>query len=178
MDIAGFSYAIIKARRPEEWRFFGEQVVGMSAHDVPGGLALRMDERAGRLFIEQGAEDRYFASGWEIRSEPAFEAALARLQAAGTPFHKATTAEIAIRHVFDMVWFLDPSGNRHELALGYATSFDRFQSPVGVPAFVTGDLGLGHLVLPAPDIHATRAFLCEVMEIGRASCRERVSSPV
>lgn len=168
MDIAGFSYAIIKACRPEEWRFFAEQVVGMSAHDVPGGLALRMDERAGRVFIEEGGEDRYFASGWEIRSEAAFAAAVELLQFAGVTVHKATRAEIVLRHVFDMIWFLDPSGNRHELALGYATSFERFHSPVGVPGFVTGDLGLGHLVLPAPKIAATRTFLTDVMGFGLA----------
>lgn len=168
MDIAGFSYAIIKARHPKAWRRFGEDVIGMSAHDIPGGLALRMDERAGRLFIEGGSEDRYFASGWEIRSESAFSAALAKLNARGIVFHKATPAELALRHVFDMVWFLDPSGNRHELALGYATSFERFQSPVGVPNFITGDLGLGHLVLPAPKIQETRAFMCDVLGFGLA----------
>lgn len=168
MDIAGFSYAIIKARNPDAWRAFGEQVAGMSAHDVAGGLALRMDERAGRLFIEQSGDDRYFASGWEIRSEAEFEAAIRKLRAAGVECHKATPAERALRHVFDMVWFRDPSGNRHELALGYATSFERFQSPAGVSHFITGDLGLGHLVLPAPQIAETRAFLSDVMGFGLA----------
>lgn len=166
MDIAGLAYVVIRATYPNAWQRFGEDVVGMSAHRVPGGLALRMDDRAGRFFIEEGAADGYFASGWEMRSTAAFEAAVAHLDAAGIAYVASTPAERALRHVFDMVWFCDPSGNRHELALGFVSHFDRFQSPVGVPAFVTGDLGLGHMVLPAPDIDATRRFLEQVLGFG------------
>ncbi len=168
MDIAGYAYAVIRSRQPADWRRFAEDVAGFSAHDVPGGLALRIDERSGRLFIEQGDEDLYFASGWEVRSERAFDEALTTLGAHGVQYYRATPAERALRHVFDMVWFRDPSGNRHELALGFVASFERFCSPAGVPAFVTGDLGLGHHVLPAPNIAETRKFLTEVLGFGVA----------
>ncbi len=166
MDIAGLAYVVIRATCPDAWRRFGEDVVGMAAQDVPGGLALRLDDRAGRFFIEQGSADGYFASGWEVRTKDAFADALAQLDAAGVPYVGSTPAERALRHVFDMVWFRDPSGNRHELALGFVSSFDRFQSPAGVPAFVTGDLGLGHMVLPAPEIETTRQFLEEILGFG------------
>jgi 3,4-dihydroxy-9,10-secoandrosta-1,3,5(10)-triene-9,17-dione 4,5-dioxygenase len=166
MDIAGLAYVVIRATCPDQWRRFGEDVVGMSAQDVLGGLALRLDDRAGRFFIEEGANDCYFASGWEVRSPKAFSDALAQLDATGISYVASTPAERALRHVFDMVWFRDPSGNRHELALGFVSSFDRFQSPAGVPAFVTGDLGLGHMVLPAPEIETTRQFLEEILGFG------------
>ncbi|MFM7028286.1 MAG: VOC family protein [Chakrabartia sp.] len=166
MNIAGLAYVVIRATRPEAWRRFGEDVVGMQAQDVPGGLALRLDDRAGRFFIEQGSEDIYFASGWEVRTEADFAAALMQLDAAGLAYSAATPQECALRHVFDMVWFRDPSGNRHELALGFVSNFDRFRSPAGVPGFVTGDLGLGHMVLPAPEIEATRRFLENMMGFG------------
>lgn len=166
MAIPALAYVVIKSRQIEAWRRFGEEVVGMSAHHVPGGLALRLDDRAGRFFIEPADEDGYFASGWEVANVKDFEAAVARLDAFGAAYTVGTPAECALRHVFDMVWFLDPSGNRHELALGFVSSFDRFQSPVGVPAFVTGALGLGHMVLPASNIEETRAFLEDILEFG------------
>lgn len=166
MDIAALGYVVVQARDPEQWRHFGQDVLGMAAHDLPGGLGLKMDERAGRVFIAPGAADCYFASGWELRSEAAFKAACDQLKSSGIGFHAGTAAEIALRHVFDMVWLLDPSGNRHELAWGYQTDFARFVSPAGVPRFVTGELGLGHMVLPAPRIAATRTFLMEVLGFG------------
>jgi 3,4-dihydroxy-9,10-secoandrosta-1,3,5(10)-triene-9,17-dione 4,5-dioxygenase len=125
-----------------------------------------MDERAGRLFIEQGTEDRYFASGWEVRSEADFAAAIAELERKGVSYTRATGNQLALRHVFEMVWFLDPAGNRHELALGFVTGFERFHSPAGVPGFITGELGYGHMVLPAPNIAETRAFMMDVMGFG------------
>jgi len=165
MEVASLSYVVVSATSTAAWRAFAQDILGMSAHDAPGGLALRMDERAGRVFVMPGATDGYFASGWELRSAAEFEAAKADLTRHGVTFHPATPAERALRHVFDMVWFTDPSGNRHELAYGYVTDFARFVSPHGVD-FVTGDLGLGHMVLPAPQIDATRDFLMDVLGFG------------
>ncbi|MBF4212361.1 biphenyl 2,3-dioxygenase, partial [Pseudomonas donghuensis] len=58
---------------------------------------------------------------------------------------------------------LDPSGNRHELSWGHRSDCLPFVSPQGVPGFVTGDMGLGHTVLPAPDFDATLAFVKNVL---------------
>lgn len=168
MEIAALAYSVISSVMPAQWERFGEDVAGFSAHHVPGGLALKMDDRAGRLFIRQDAQDRYFASGWEIRTEKQFASAQDELAAHGVACHRSTPEERALRHVVDMVWFLDPSGNRHELALGYTSRFDRFVSPVGVPSFVTGDMGFGHVVLPAPNFAETRDFMVNVLGFGMA----------
>ena len=143
------------------------EVVKLSAV-VPQGpvIALRMDERVGRIFIEQGETDRYFASGWEVRTRRDFAAALVELAAKGIVVTPSTEAERALRHVVDMVWFADPAGNRHELAYGFVSSFARFVSPQAVPSFVTSDLGYGHVVLPAPQIDECRDFLIDVLGLG------------
>ena len=118
MDIAALGYSVITATDLASWARFGEDIAGFAARKAAGGLALRMDERAGRMFIEPGATDRYFASGWELRTRRQFDAALEELTAKRVAFHASTPAERALRHVVDMVWFLDPAGNRHELAFG------------------------------------------------------------
>lgn len=168
MEITALSYVVVKSVDLKVWTRFAESVIGMRADRLDAGLALRMDERAGRIFVESAETDLYFASGWEVRSEAEFARALCELDAAGVAYHRASASEISFRHVFDMVWFLDPSGNRHEIAYGYVTSFERFTSPVGVPRFVTGPLGLGHTVLPAPNIAQTRAFFIDVLGFGLA----------
>ena len=166
MEIATLAYSVIASTQPQAWVRFAEDVAGFSAHEVPGGIALRMDERAGRLFVEQSDRDGYFASGWELRTAAQFAAGLAELKAKGVAFTRATPAELALRHVVDMVWFLDPSGNRHEVCYGYVSDFARFVSPCAVPAFVTGELGYGHMVLPAPKIAETREFLMDLLGFG------------
>ena len=165
MEIAALAYSVVTATDPAEWVRFGEEIAGFSAHTLPGGIALRLDERAGRIFVEQGP-DRYFASGWELRTRRAFEAALAELTGRGVAFTRGTEAERSLRHVVDMVWFFDPAGNRHELAYGFVSSFARFVSPRAVPTFVTGDLGYGHVVLPAPQIDTVRDFMIDVLGFG------------
>lgn len=166
MKIAALSYVVIKACDLQAWHSFSTDVLGMSVSATDAGLALKMDERAGRVFVESGSDDCYFASGWELRSEAEFRAACEELQRHGVPFTSATQQERKLRNVFDMVWFRDPSGNRHELSYGYVTGFERFSSPVGVSGFVTGKLGLGHAVLPAPNIAETRQFLIDVLGMG------------
>lgn len=166
MDIAGLAYSVVSATDPDAWVRFGEDFAGFSAHRLPGGLALRLDERAGRIFVEQAGIDRYAASGWELRTRRQFDAALAELAAKGIVFNTSTPAERALRHVAKMVWFRDPAGNRHELCYGPISDFTRFVSPQAVRGFVTGELGYGHIVLPAPQIDATRDFLIDVLGFG------------
>ncbi|MCP1471773.1 3,4-dihydroxy-9,10-secoandrosta-1,3,5(10)-triene-9,17-dione 4,5-dioxygenase [Sphingobium sp. OAS761] len=162
MEIAALAYSVITACDPRDWKRFGEDIAGFSAHELPGGVALRIDERAGRLFVIPGSTDGYFASGWEVRTQGQFQQALTRLTSLGVAFTPATAAERALRHVTDMVWFIDPSGNRHELSYGFVSSFKPFVSPNGT-RFVTEDLGYGHAVLPAPKIAETRAFLADTL---------------
>ncbi|ABP64506.1 Glyoxalase/bleomycin resistance protein/dioxygenase (plasmid) [Novosphingobium aromaticivorans DSM 12444] len=166
MEIAALAYSVVTATRPHVWVRFAEDIAGFAAVEVPGGTALRLDERAGRVFVVSGAEDGYFATGWELRSRIQFEKALEDLAAKGVTFTHGTGAECALRHVSAMVWLADPAGNRHELSWGPVSTFQPFRSPQGVDRFVTGDLGYGHVVLPAPAIDATRDFLVDVLGLG------------
>jgi 3,4-dihydroxy-9,10-secoandrosta-1,3,5(10)-triene-9,17-dione 4,5-dioxygenase len=163
MDIRGLAYVVAQHRDPGVWRQFGERTLGMQARDGPDGtLWLRLDERACRIVVEPGADDRYVASGWEVPDEAAFEDALRELVEAGIDVQRGDGALVRRRSCLDVAWFVDPSGNRHELALGFRTDFSRFVSPTGT-TFVTGDLGMGHTALPAPNFDATWQFLRDTM---------------
>lgn len=168
MDIKALSYVVVDATDPESWARFGENVLGMMVVRQGRNIALKMDERAGRILAQPADTDRYAASGWEIADRKGFDAAIADLDARGVIWTRGTPEELALRHVHDMIWFTDPSGNRHELALGYITDFARFVSPAGVPRFITEELGLGHMVLPAPAFDETMAFMSDVMGFGLA----------
>jgi len=177
MDIRGLAYIVVTHDDPAQWAEFGEAVLGMqAAASGTDDVWLRMDERAYRILAQRGPERRYFASGWEVADSEAFAAAAATLQSAGTAFHRATAEDKQRRAVIDMLWFLDPSGNRHEIVLGFKTDFSRFVSPTGT-SFVTTGLGMGHTALPAPNFDATWTFMRDVMGFGLSDFMQHRAAP-
>lgn len=164
IDVRALGYVVVQSAKVDSWRDYAENVLGMQAQDAAGGaLYLKMDERDFRYLIVPGDTDRYLASGWELPDAAAFDDAVQALQASGVEAVRASAEQAALRRVQAMVWCVDPSGNRHEFFWGVRADFRRFVSPLGVPGFVTGSMGLGHAVLPAPHFDATDAFLRDVM---------------
>ena len=164
IDVRALGYVVVQSADVGTWRGYAENVLGMQAQDATdGALYVKMDERDFRYLIVPGDADRYFASGWELPDAVAFDDAIRALQLAGVEPIRASAQEAALRCVQAMVWCTDPSGNRHEFFWGVRTDFRRFVSPLGVSGFVTGAMGLGHAVLPAPQFDATDAFLRDVL---------------
>ncbi|CAG2158005.1 Iron-dependent extradiol dioxygenase [Cupriavidus yeoncheonensis] len=167
LDIRALGYIVVESTDLGQWRQYAEQVLGMTCSGAPGGgLYVKMDERDYRYLVVPGARDRYLASGWELADELAYRHALDTLRQASVEVVHAGAAEVAQRRVQAMAWFTDPSGNRHEISWGMRSDFLRFVSPLGVPRFITGPMGAGHTVLPAPAFDETYAFLRDVMGFG------------
>jgi 3,4-dihydroxy-9,10-secoandrosta-1,3,5(10)-triene-9,17-dione 4,5-dioxygenase len=169
MDVRGLAYVVVDAVDPHQWISFGENVLGMQAFKSPdGGVRLKMDERAARYYVRPARSDRYAISGWEVADEAAFDAAKSDLQRAGINFTQGDRDLAIARNVIDLIAFKDPSGNNHELSWGHRSDYQRMISPAGVAGFVTGDQGMGHTVLPAPNFDETWRFFRDVMGFGMA----------
>jgi len=167
MDIRGLAYVVVESSDIARWKNFAENVLGMMTAPAPdGGIYVRMDERQFRFAVQSGGRDAYVASGWEVANQAAFEAALESLAKAGVQFALGDPAQCKHRCVQQLVNFQDPSGNRHELVWGFQSDFVHFASPAGVARFVTGNIGMGHTVLPAPAFDKTTAFYRDVMGFG------------
>ncbi|WP_030754540.1 VOC family protein [Streptomyces griseus] len=159
MDIRALGYLRLETTRPDEWRRYTLDVLGMaeasgSTDDV---LLLRLDDRAYRVEIRTGGSDRLLAAGWELAGARALAEAVAELEAAGVAVKTADAAECAERRVQGLVHLADPCGNPLELYWGQAQDHTPLATPYG-NRFVTGDLGLGHVVLPVPDTGAALDF--------------------
>lgn len=166
-EIRALSYFVAQIGDVQKWQHYAENVLGMMTSPAPGGgLYIKMDDRPFRMLIVEGAEDRYLASGWELGSKPAFDAMLARLQDKGIAHELADRDFCALRQVNEAALLQDPAGNRHELTWGYRSDCQPFVSPQGVPRFLTGDMGLGHTVLPAPNFDECAAFYRDVLGFG------------
>ena len=167
IDISGLAYVVAESTELGRWTAYAQGVLGMMTEtSSDGGLYIKMDERQFRIAVRPGARDAYVASGWEVRDQTGFERAVATLQKADVALEHGDSALCQLRRVQQMVSFSDPSGNRHELVWGFKSDFAHFASPAGVSRFVTGDIGMGHTVLPAPNFDATARFFREVMGFG------------
>jgi 3,4-dihydroxy-9,10-secoandrosta-1,3,5(10)-triene-9,17-dione 4,5-dioxygenase len=167
LKIAGLGYVVIGALDIERWRRFGVDMLGMMAIDGPdGALYLKMDDYHHRYLIVPHSSDVFLASGWQVADQAAYAAALAAVAAAKVAVEAGAPQECALRKVQAFFRCSDPSGNRLEIFWGPIGDFARFVSPIGVSGFVTGDMGMGHVVLPAPQFEATRAFWLDVLNFG------------
>ena len=162
--IASLGYLRIESADVPAWREFGVSVLGMveGRGPDPDALYLRMDEFPARLVILPGEQDRLLASGWEVPGEPEFAEVARALDDAGVAVKPGTAAELAERRVGQLLRFDDPSGNALEVFSGAALEHRPVVSKYA-NRFVTGPLGLGHVVLPVSDGDAALRFYTEVL---------------
>ena len=171
VKIHALGYVVAESTDVARWRQFAEQVLGMSTSAAPrGGLYLKMDDNEFRIAVQAGHADRYFASGWDVDSERAFDHVVVALRKAGVEVVEASADLRADRQAQKLVSFSDPSGNRHELRYGNTGKKAPFKSPVGVTGFKTTeggvDLGAGHTVLPSLQFDASLKFFRDVLGFG------------
>lgn len=167
MGMAALGYVRIKARDPAEWRQFGEQVMGFAGETAAdGSLRLRMDDAPFRYLVEQGEQDRFAAAGWECKSPEDYRRYRDALASAGALDREGSAEEAERRGVTQLAFAADPSGNALELYHGRTGGGERFVSPIEGLQFVTGSMGLGHLVLAAPQFQDTVAFYRDLLGFG------------
>jgi 3,4-dihydroxy-9,10-secoandrosta-1,3,5(10)-triene-9,17-dione 4,5-dioxygenase len=164
MSIRSLGYLRIEATDVAAWREYGLKVLGMAEGDGPtaGALYLRMDDFPARLVIVPGERDHLAASGWETANAAELQDIRTRLDAAGVPYKEGTDEELADRRVVELISFEDPSGNTLEAFHGVALQHRRVVSPYG-HRFVTGEQGLGHVVLSTDDDEAALRFYRDVL---------------
>ncbi len=171
MAVSSLGYVIIETRDLEAWQEFGTQILGAMAAESPSDdvLLLRIDDRPFRLWVRKGERDAFIAPGWEFASKQAYDQALERLSAAGCEVEVADVMEARARQVYELARSSDPAGNAFELFYGRFYDYAPFVSPMAVSKFVTGDngdMGLGHVVLTAPNFEETHDFYKSVLGFG------------
>jgi 3,4-dihydroxy-9,10-secoandrosta-1,3,5(10)-triene-9,17-dione 4,5-dioxygenase len=162
--IQSLGYLRISSPDVGAWREFGVRMLGMVEGRGPeaGALYLRMDNFPARLVILPGERDALIASGWEVTGETALGQLRQALDAAGVAVKTGTAAELAERRVGQLLRFDDPAGNAHEVFCGAALEHRPVGSAYGT-RFVTGLMGLGHVVLPVADAEPALRFYTEVL---------------
>lgn len=163
-SIRPLGYLRIEAADMAAWREYALKVLGMVEGTGPaaGALYLRMDEFPARLVIIPGERDRLLSAGWETTNTEALRDVRESLDLEGIAYREATAAELTDRRVDEMIRLDDPSGNTLEIFHGVALEHRRVVSPYG-HMFVTGEQGLGHVVVSARDDAESLYFYRDVL---------------
>jgi 3,4-dihydroxy-9,10-secoandrosta-1,3,5(10)-triene-9,17-dione 4,5-dioxygenase len=162
--ISSLGYLRISSADTGAWREFGTKVLGMTEGRGPDPAAvyLRMDDFPARLVIVPGDQERLLAAGWEVADERTLVEVAHVLAAADMPVKTGDAAELADRRVGHLLHVDDPSGNSLEIFCGAALDNRPAISPYG-NTFITGNQGLGHVVLPGTDDEETLVFYTELL---------------
>lgn len=162
--IKSLGYVSVQTCDIDRWRHFAFGVLGFAQGSGPDGesLYLRMDERAARIIVIPGDTDKIDTVGWEVRDHIALTEVERSLEAAGITYRKLSLPEADARRVEEVIAFEDPAGTRLEVFHGPVLDHSPVITPFGAK-FVTGDQGLGHVVLPALDVSGLFEFYTETL---------------
>lgn len=116
-----------------------------------GSTTLRVDECSHRLVLVDAPAEGLAYVGWEVDGPEALQQVAERLTAAGFAVTPAPEGLLAARTVTGLVSTVDPTGNRVEFFHGRTRADAPFTPARPMAGFVTGDLGLGHIVVQAED---------------------------
>jgi len=165
MRISSLGYVGVGTPHAKDFAWFGPEILGTPLWTEPddGTVYLRTDERAYRIAIHPGERDELRYVGWEVPGPAALDGSVEDLERHGIPVQRASAEECRARHVESMAWFQDPWGMRHEIYYGQRALLS-FRPTRDISGFVTGELGLGHVVLAVPDVGEAVRFFVKVMD--------------
>ena len=166
MRIQSLGYIGINATDLDVWAGFARDILGLtpSVRSEESALWFAMDEREWRLSVHGSSEPGLAYVGWEVASEHEWDAAVSELEEAGTSINVASGQEAQARSVRKLAYFIGPDDHRHEIFCGANVVKGVPLSPTGA-RFVTGNLGMGHIVMTVPPdkVEAAHRFYTETM---------------
>jgi 3,4-dihydroxy-9,10-secoandrosta-1,3,5(10)-triene-9,17-dione 4,5-dioxygenase len=163
-ELRGLGYLEVQTTDVDRWRELTVDALGFAVGSGPNpdALYLRMDERRARLVVVPGETDRVRAIGWEVRDQYALARVAATVEASGTAVKPLSQELCEERGVEGAITFDDPSGTPVEIFFAPILDHSPLVTSLG-QKFVTGEQGMGHVVLPTTCMDETITFYAEVL---------------
>lgn len=164
MPVLSLGYLRLESTDLDAWKTFAGDFLGLMPVHADGdeSLRYRMDDYPPRLVVSPGAESRATAIGFEVLNERDLRRTVAAVEDAGIKVTQGSDAEADERRVTGFVSFEDPGGNPVELFYGPVLDHKPVVTPT-VSSFVTGDQGMGHVIVTAEDGTALKDFYIDVL---------------
>jgi len=165
MSIGSLGYIGLSVKDPAAFAAFATGVLGLMPGESANGAArFRIDEAAWRFHVEAGGADDVSFVGFEVAGPAELEAVVQRLAKGGVAVGNGDPDRLAERGVLGLATCKDPDGLDVEIFYGPTLRTETpFVSPQAVVRFVTGDQGLGHVVLTTRDMEAARRFYADLL---------------
>ena len=173
MPVRSLGYLRIGSDDLGAWQRFAGEFLGMMEvrGDDADSLYFRMDDYPPRLVVSPAPQSGVDAIGFEVMNGEELSNLVDAVEATGTKVAQLDAVECRDRRVTEGVRFDDPSGNKLELFWGVALSHTPAMTP-NVSGFVTGNQGMGHVVITVSDGASAYDFYTRVLGLrGRNTLR-------
>jgi 2,3-dihydroxybiphenyl 1,2-dioxygenase len=161
INVTQLGYAGVNVVELDALEHVLDKICGAEVSRDDNRLYARVDERHHRMAFYAADKMSLAYMGLEVESLDALRAAEDELRGKGLEVTRATAAEREERAVLDMIHLKGPDGIRIELYFGALVEKLPFKPGRAISGFVTGDLGLGHVVLASADREAATRFYTE-----------------
>jgi 3,4-dihydroxy-9,10-secoandrosta-1,3,5(10)-triene-9,17-dione 4,5-dioxygenase len=165
VPVLSLGYLRLDATDLDAWKTFAGDFLGLMPVHADGdeSLRYRMDLYPPRLVVSPGAKAKATAIGFETLHERDMKQVAAAVEAYGIKVTEGSVEEADERRVTGFVRFDDPGGNPIELFYGPILDYKPVVTPLLVSKFVTGDQGMGHVIVTGEDGKALKEFYTEVL---------------
>ena len=173
MPVRSLGYIRIGAEDVDAWRRFAGDFMGMEQvkGDNPDSAWFRMDDHPHRLVVNPAPANKVEAIGFQVHGPAELAELVSAVEETGTKVSALDPAACRDRRATEAVAFDDPAGNPIELFWGVALAHTPVNTPL-VSSFVTGDQGMGHVVVTVGDGPAAYDFYTRTLGFrGRNSLR-------
>lgn len=145
------------------WTKLCTDVIGLmpTSENADGCIGFRMDDCQQRLFVREGPADDVCALGLCAASTQEYDATLARLTANGVAFETMSAAAASARGVERLVRVSAPYDTPIEFATPLRSASTPYTTQFPGEEWLTGELGVGHVLLRVPDKDVMAKFLVD-----------------
>lgn len=162
-------YVGVEVSDPSAFEDYLGSILGLTpgAATSEGATTWRLDDKAHRIIVHRGDADDIVYAGFVSPDQASFEQQISRLKAGGADVVAGTDEERAARRVSGLARTIAPWGTPFEFAWGLADADTPFESPLVPGGFLTGDMGVGHVVFmiagEQADFDAAQRFVVDVV---------------
>lgn len=158
MIIKGMGYLGVTVPDIAAWEDYATRLVGAEVVDRDNeALKLRIDDHYSRINVHKAEQPGVAYTGWDVGTSEALDEARAVMDDLGIAYREAAREQCAARNVLGMITLKDPGDNETELFYGHTCGL-KFKPSRDMGGFVTGELGLGHLLYLTPNFDAIMTF--------------------
>ena len=166
VSVSQLGYLGLGVSDVDEMEKFMTLLLGLqvSERDEQGNIFLKMDERHHRFTLHPNGNNDMAYVGWQVKDDDELTAMGNQLKAEGVVVERGSVAEAKARKVMGLIKLKDPNGIPTEIYYGPFQSYGNdFKSPRNISGFVTGEMGIGHIVIAVDDFEKSMRFYKEVL---------------